>query len=195
MNKILQWLIFHVWLIFSFLAWPLYVARNFKHLAFPPFLAFIFMLFFTLDRITKELVQSIMLHRQSIPIIDNRLYFTYVRNSGAAFGIFQGMTPLFVAVAVISAVAIMIYSRSIKRNDMLSQTALGFLLAGAIGNLYDRVQAGYVIDFIDIRFMPVFNIADMAINVGVAILFWQLLFAQNGCEDKKGVQLHVSNTV
>lgn len=185
---------FHMWLIASFAAWPLYIARNFSHLRLPPFLAIVFAAIFGLDRFSKELTVTLMLHRQSIPIIDGRLYFTYVQNKGAAFGIFQGMTTLFVLVALVSAIAIMIYSRSVKKGDYLSQAALGFLLAGAMGNLYDRVNTGYVIDFIDIRLMPVFNIADMAINAGVAVLFWQLLFS-GARQELPAREVHAPDTV
>lgn len=178
MTKIItEWAAFHTGIALMFLAWPFYVARNVSHLSFPPIMGAFFAFFFTFDRISKEIVWANMLQRESIPIFKPWLYFTYVQNRGAAFGLFQNMIPLFAIVALASSAAILIYARSIDKRDFLTQAALGLLLSGALGNLYDRMIFGCVVDFIDIRIMPVFNIADMAINAGVIILFWQMLFA------------------
>jgi len=137
------------------------------------------MLTLVLDRWTKSLIQSRFTLDESISVIDGLLNITYVRNTGVAFGIFSTISSpskslllsLFTAAA---AVLVVVYSvRSPIRNRML-QVALGLILGGALGNLYDRINYGYVIDFIEVYFRnyqwPSFNVADSAISTGVVLL-------------------------
>src|SRR5579884_3739741 len=140
---------------------------------------FLVMLTLVLDRWTKSLIQSRFTLDESISVIDGLLNITYVRNTGVAFGIFSTISSpskslllsLFTAAA---AVLVVVYSvRSPIRNRML-QVALGLILGGALGNLYDRINYGYVIDFIEVYFRnyqwPSFNVADSAISTGVVLL-------------------------
>ena len=92
----------------------------------------------------------------------------YLQNYGAAFGILQGQKILFILAALI-VIALIIYYR--KQNLI----AFGFILGGAIGNLIDRLAYGYVIDFIDIKIIHVFNIADAANTIGAILLIAELL--------------------
>ena len=92
------------------------------------------------------------------------------QNTGVAFGMFQGLGPVFAVLSAIVSVAILVYYPRVAREDWLLRLALGLQLAGAVGNLIDRVAQGYVTDFIYIGTFPVFNIADASITVGVGVL-------------------------
>ena len=123
-----------------------------------------------LDQFTKFLVKQNFQLNQSIPIIKNILHLTYITNTGSAFGLFKGLNWFFVFFSVIVIIAIFYYLERIVKNEKLLQFAVGLLLGGTIGNLIDRVAYGAVIDFIDFRIWPVFNIADSAVTIGVIIL-------------------------
>ena len=123
-----------------------------------------------LDQFTKFLVKQNFQLNQSIPIIKNILHLTYITNTGSAFGLFKGLNWFFVFFSVIVIIAIFYYLERIVKNEKLLQFAAGLLLGGTIGNLIDRVAYGAVIDFIDFRVWPVFNIADSAVTIGVIIL-------------------------
>ena len=95
----------------------------------------------------------------------------YVRNYGAAFNIFSGSRLFLSFISIISSI-ILFYFIFLSENKIINKYSLSFILAGSIGNGIDRIYNGYVIDFIKIKFFdfPVFNIADIAINIGVLIL-------------------------
>ena len=94
-----------------------------------------------------------------------------VRNYGAAFNLFSGSRFFLSFISIISSI-ILSYFIFISENKLINKYALSFILAGSIGNGIDRIFSGYVIDFIKIKFIdfPVFNVADIAINIGVLIL-------------------------
>ena len=123
-----------------------------------------------LDQFTKFLIKQNFQLNQSVPIIKNILHLTYITNTGSAFGLFKGLNWFFVFFSVIVIIAIFYYLERIVKNEKLLQFAVGLLLGGTIGNLIDRVAYGAVIDFIDFRIWPVFNIADSAVTIGVIIL-------------------------
>jgi signal peptidase II len=149
-------------------------------------LPYIFLVIATLilDRWTKVLIHSRFGLNESISVIDGFFNVTYVRNTGVAFGIFSSISSPaksvllsgFTAVAVIVVVAYSI--RSSARNRIL-QLALGFILGGALGNLYDRIAYGYVTDFLEFYVgayhWPAFNIADSAISIGVVLLAAEII--------------------
>lgn len=120
------------------------------------------------------------------------LRFTHTTNSGAAFGIFPNQGSFFMLVAVVVVIAILIYYRNLPTGNWLMRLSLGLQLGGAIGNLIDRVRYGYVIDFIDIGFWPIFNLADASIVIGVALLAYSLWRAerqpQSGGRPERGRQ-------
>lgn len=91
-------------------------------------------------------------------------------NTGAAFGIFQGMNGVFVGLAFVIITLILIYFPSIPHNDFFFRLALSLQMAGAAGNLIDRLYRGFVTDFISVGRFPVFNIADSCITLGVVVL-------------------------
>ncbi len=92
-----------------------------------------------------------------------------MHNYGAAYGIFQYQRPLLIAVGVVTVGALLMYMMRYTRSGLV-RVGLAILLAGAMGNLLDRIILGYVVDFIDITIFPVFNVADICIDVGIGIL-------------------------
>ena len=131
-----------------------------------------------LDRWTKQLAVTHLLDSgtRSVPVLGEYVRFTYVENRGAAFGLFQEQTTFFIVVGVVVIGVIVASYRYIPEPSWLLNLCLGLQMGGAIGNLIDRVRAGYVVDFIDLTFWPVFNVADSAICVGVAGLAFTVLF-------------------
>ena len=107
-------------------------------------------------------------------ICDMRL----VHNTGTAFGLFTGNNSLFVYISLLAIIFILILIFKTPARNVLIRSAYSMILAGALGNLIDRLQVGYVIDFIDFRFWPVFNLADAAITCGIILLFI-ITFNQN----------------
>lgn len=127
----------------------------------------------SLDQLTKYIVSQNIPLGESIPIAKNIFHITYIVNRGAAFGLFRNQTYLFVASAIIAIVFILINLR--LRQRALIKIPLYLILAGAISNLIDRIRLGAVIDFLDFRIWPVFNIADTAITIGAILLAYSLL--------------------
>jgi signal peptidase II len=136
-----------------------------------------------LDRISKSAIASRFSLGQPVPVIDGLFNITYVQNTGVAFGILSSFSSpvkvvMLCAVAAIAAAAVIVFSfRSDVRNRLL-QGALCLILAGALGNLYDRINYHYVIDFLEFHarnyYWPSFNIADTAISIGVILLAWEM---------------------
>lgn len=128
------------------------------------------------DRITKFLVMTRMIEGQSITLIPSFLYITYVQNRGAAFGLFQGQVLVLSAVAVVCLLFILTQWKKIMTKGFLIRWGVVISLVGAIGNLIDRLRFKAVIDFVDVViFPPIFNLADVAIVLGVALIFWEVL--------------------
>jgi signal peptidase II len=129
-----------------------------------------------LDQASKFVVDNYMSLNQTIPLIEGVFHITYVRNPGAAFGILAGQRLFFVLVTIAVIVMLMVYARQVKENGLL-QIAFGLQLGGAVGNLIDRLTHNFVIDYFDFRLIsfPVFNIADTAIVIGVALFALDLI--------------------
>lgn len=125
-----------------------------------------------LDQLTKFFATENLLYNQSLPIIKGIFHLTLIHNRGAAFGILKNQTPLFILTSIFAIVLIFSNLRDNKKYYTLS---LSLILAGALGNLIDRIFLGYVIDFLDFRIWPVFNIADSAITIGAILLGWSIL--------------------
>lgn len=111
---------------------------------------------------------------------------THVTNTGAAFGLFQEHGTLFAIVAVLVVGGILVFYRYLPPSEILLKVSLGLQLGGAVGNLLDRLRLGNVVDFIDFKIWPVFNLADAAIVAGVAILAFYLLFSKEA--DEQGLE-------
>ncbi|MBU1726989.1 MAG: signal peptidase II [Candidatus Omnitrophica bacterium] len=127
-----------------------------------------------LDQLTKFIAAKNLFYGHSVPVIKGFFHFTLIHNRGAAFGILKNQIPLFIFSSIIAAVLIFFELRS-KKHRRLYEVALSLILAGALGNLIDRLLFGYVIDFLDFRVWPVFNIADSAVTVGAILLAWTII--------------------
>lgn len=157
--------------------------RNWRNLT----IAFLAVLVVVLDQYTKHLVRMhlpLNISWNPIPWLDPIMTLTHTRNTGAAFGIFPNLGPFFVFVAMIAIIAIMVYYRQLANGSWLLRFAFGFQLGGATGNLIDRLARGYVTDFIDFRWWPVWNIADASIVVGTVLLGIYMLFLDRPREPK-----------
>lgn len=128
-----------------------------------------------LDQFSKYIVVENMVRGESIPIIEEVFHLTYILNPGAAFGMFAHNRLFFIAIAVIVIGIIIWARREILASPWEVKAGCGLFLGGAIGNLIDRARQGLVIDFFDFRIWPVFNIADIAICIGVGLIIWNLL--------------------
>lgn len=135
----------------------------------------IVVLVLSIDLISKSIIQSnIDLHRQ-IYIIKNFFYITYTKNTGAGWSILKGQQVLLSLIALLVIIFIIVWLFRNKDEKKIVRFSVCLILAGAIGNLIDRVMLGYVRDFIGFIIFgydfPIFNVADMALSIGVAILF------------------------
>ncbi len=106
------------------------------------------------------------------------LKLNFVKNYGAAFSILQGQKILLIAISIAALILIAFYFKELKEENILFY-ALIFLLAGTIGNLIDRLFLGYVVDFIDFGFFPVFNIADMSNSLAAFLILISLIRKNN----------------
>lgn len=125
------------------------------------------------DRLSKIFFSDLLRIGESLPVIYRFFHFTLVHNTGIAFGLFKDNGFVYLVIPLI-AVALLIYNiyyyHKCSELDRWYIVAFSLILGGAIGNLTDRILLGYVIDFIDFRIWPVFNIADSAISVGAFII-------------------------
>ena len=127
------------------------------------------------DQLTKYNVVSNFYLGESVPVIENVFHWTYILNPGAAFGMFEGSRWFFVVIAIGVLVGIWYMKDEINEGGWMMQYGAALFGGGAIGNLIDRARSGLVIDFFDFRIWPVFNVADIAICVGVAMILWKVL--------------------
>ncbi len=125
---------------------------------------------FFIDLFVKTYLHANFLHL-SIPIIKNIFHITVIENSGAAFGILQGKTQLLIYIGILFILFFFFMIKKESRKTLLFFTACGLILGGAISNLYDRIFLGFVVDYIDLRIWPVFNISDSCITIGAGLLF------------------------
>ena len=135
-------------------------------------------LILVIDQISKRLVMTSLRPGQSwnpVAALERWVSVTYVTNTGAAFGMFPDYGGIFMVIAVVVIAVIILYYRYLPGEQWLVQASLGLQLGGALGNLLDRVRYGHVIDFIDFKIWPVFNVADSSIFVGAVILAFYLL--------------------
>lgn len=131
-----------------------------------------------LDQLTKFLATKFLLLNNPVPLVKNFLNLTLVHNRGAAFGLFQNQLLMFILVSIL-AIVLIICSLRDKKNSLIFKICLSLILGGAIGNLIDRARLGFVIDFLDFRVWPVFNLADSVITIAAILLTWELLFKKN----------------
>ena len=126
------------------------------------------------DQLLKFLVLKTIPFKFSIQIISKIFYLTHIRNYGAAFGLFQNASNLLLWFSII-VIGVILYLYDQIPNENPPQIFTGLILGGALGNLVDRIRFGYVIDFLDFQIWPAFNVADMAITIGVIGLIIYLI--------------------
>jgi len=125
------------------------------------------------DRITKAWIDTHLgpIEGTSIPIIEPWLRLTYVRNTGVAFGLFQGIPHFFTIMNIIISGAAVYMYRYQMVHTVLTKLAIGGIVGGAIGNIIDRLRQGFVTDFVHVTWFPgIFNVADSAITISVIAL-------------------------
>lgn len=128
-----------------------------------------------LDQLTKAAVLAALPIGAEWPAsgwITRYFAIHHIRNTGMAFGLGQGHGPLFLTVALVVAAVLVAWAAAAPPHDRLLRSTLGLLVGGALGNAIDRVRFGNVVDFVDVRFFPIFNVADSAISIGVVLLAW-----------------------
>ena len=130
---------------------------------------------FLIDRAAKAITAVYLNTGDSIPLIKGFFHLTLVENAGGAFGLLKGAPAVFKIISIATLILIITLSRRIARQPAIFRISLGLIAGGAAGNLFDRIAFGHVVDFLDFRVWPVFNIADSAITIGAALLLWDTL--------------------
>lgn len=150
-----------------------------------------------LDQWTKIMILANFQYGETYPVIQDIFHFTYVRNPGAAFGVFRDFPELFrkaffLTLPPIAMIVIISILRTVEENDLWQIFALSLIFGGAFGNYIDRIRFGYVVDFLDFHYKnvwsyPAFNIADSCIVCGIGILL-VLMFVRDR-KNKNGNQV------
>lgn len=137
-----------------------------------------------LDQLAKNLASANLQTITSIPLIPDYFELAYVENRGVAFGMMQGAKAFFIPITIIITLVIAYYLfYKLPKKGIMMHLSLSMILAGAIGNLFDRIRLGYVVDFFyfhikDVFHWPVFNVADSVVVVGTILLAWQIIFEE-----------------
>lgn len=131
------------------------------------------------DQATKLMVEENMKVGESMPIIPTIFHLTYVQNRGAAFGLFPDQQVFFILCGVIMTFVGFWGMYKFKQYGKIFLYGTASMMAGALGNLMDRIRIALVVDFFDFRIWPVFNIADIAIVCGVAAIMWSFWKEEN----------------
>jgi signal peptidase II len=144
------------------------------------------------DQITKALVRSVVSLYDSRPLIPGLVDLAHVRNEGVAFGLFNSLDLPYkwaftTALALAALGGITYYARHIRPSERMARVGLSMILGGALGNLIDRMWAGYVLDFMDVYWRGwhfwAFNIADACISIGAVLVFVDLLLVKPHASD------------
>ena len=175
----------------------MYVSRKYK------IFFIIAPLVFILDQITKRAILSNILYGKKIPVINGFFDIVHFRNTGAAFGMFSGVSdsirePFFYIVAIIASLVLIWFLRSLRDDRILLPAALSLVFGGMLGNVLDRIRLGSVVDFLsfhignkilDFEFLtkqynielewPAFNVADSAITIAMFLLIYSVLFLKD----------------
>ena len=125
------------------------------------------------DQFTKFLVRNDFYPGDSLPVWPGLFHLTYVRNTGAAWGMLGGLNGWLAGLSVVMLLALVIFRRSLLSDTLAHRLALGLMIGGIVGNLMDRLRLSYVVDFLDFfwhgHHFPAFNVADASICVGVGL--------------------------
>jgi len=133
-----------------------------------------------LDQLAKYWISTTMKLYDSITVIPGFFWISYLRNTGAAWSIFEGQLWFFLVLTSAAMVVMMYFFFKTPKSNQLLRFALIFMFVGAMGNFIDRAMFGYVRDFLSFNtfgyMFPVFNVADMALNVGAGLLILEAVF-------------------
>lgn len=130
-----------------------------------------------LDQMVKWIIINQVDLFEKIPVIPGIFDITHIRNDGAAYSMFSSMPILLIAMPSIVMIAGLVYlALAKKENQVLLMVAIAMVIGGGLGNLIDRIKTGYVVDYLDIQIIPIFNLADICICVGCGLLFIYLIF-------------------
>jgi signal peptidase II len=145
------------------------------------------------DVLTKlVVVRAFPLSGPPVEVFGDFFRLRHIRNSGGLFGLFPGNAIYFAVVSVIAVVVILTVLHRSRRRDGLQQVALGLVLGGALGNLFDRLRLREVVDFLDVGIgahrWPTFNVADSGVTIGVSLLVIWLLRSESGSERARASQ-------
>ncbi len=132
---------------------------------------------FIFDQISKEFIRLWMPLGDSWPST-GFLRIVHGTNTGSAFGLFAGFTNLLILASILGIAAVLYYFYRQGNNAIALRISLGLIVGGALGNLFDRVVFGKVVDFISVGWWPSFNIADSAISVGMFLLIFTMIFGE-----------------
>lgn len=130
------------------------------------------------DQWVKALVARSLPPGTSVPVLPGLVSLTHTQNTGVAFGLFAGISPLITALAAVVLLALLFSHRGRWLQTRAAGVGVALMAGGAIGNLLDRVRLGFVVDYIDFHVWPVFNLADAAIVVGAGLMV--LVLARDG---------------
>lgn len=126
-----------------------------------------------LDQVTKDRVMLIFYPGESVPVLPGFLDLVYVRNTGAAWGMFGGSNGWLALFSVLMLITIVLFRRSFLNDSTIHKVAFGLMAGGIVGNLIDRIKLNFVVDFLDFHWkthhFPAFNVADSAICIGVGL--------------------------
>ena len=138
-----------------------------------------------IDQISKYYTLKMLKPIGTLEIIKGVFSLTYVENRGAAFGILQNARWIFIAATAIAIVCLIAYKCKYKPKGIIINTALLFILSGAVGNMIDRIWRGFVVDMLEVTFItyPVFNFADCLVVIGAILLAIYILFIYKESED------------
>lgn len=130
------------------------------------------------DQLTKVLAETFLTPGLSHPVLPNFFHFTLVENRGIAFGLLQGAERILFIVITVSLFVLLAVGFRSEAARRRTQWGIGLILGGAAGNWIDRIRVGAVVDFLDFRIWPVFNLADTAITVGVSLFLLDFFFTR-----------------
>jgi len=161
-------------------------------------LAVISGLFIYLDQITKIWATNTLKGKPQITVIENYFHLKYVTNRGAAWGMFGNFgtdfrIPFFIVITIIASIVLGYFYHKLEKKQLIMQIALSFVVAGMIGNFIDRVFVTFVVDFIDWHIgkhhWPTFNIADVAISIGMGLIVIDFIINRKEYAEKEEKRL------
>ncbi len=142
-----------------------------------------------IDQVIKLVVVNTIKVDGQFVVIENLLKFVYVENRGAAFGMLSDMRYIFIILTIIIVIVLTIMLFKHATKNKLFFISAGLIIGGGIGNLIDRIYLGYVVDYISVSFFPpVFNFADAAVVIGVALFAFYAIFKSDLLTTKKPIE-------